>query len=78
MSHTVSCAGTGGIVDREDWRDIDWQPISALSGGTLQFPTGLGLTPWFAKAFKPPRVPGACMVHASYDANVLLPLLPAA
>ena len=52
------CAGTGGIVDREDWRDIDWQPLFALIGGTQQFPRGLHLTPWFLKGFKGPTLPG--------------------
>lgn len=54
-------AGTGGIVDLKHWRNIDWQPINALTGGTLQFPTGLGLKPWFVKGFKAPTVPGALM-----------------
>ncbi len=52
------CAGTGGIVDLENWRNINWQPINALTGGTLQFPTGLGLKPWYLQGFQSPTVPG--------------------
>ncbi len=45
-------------MDLEDWRDIHWQPINALTGGTLQFPTGVGLKPWYLQGFKAPTVPG--------------------
>ena len=53
------CAGTGGIVDLETWRNIHWQRIDALTGGTLQFTTGLGLSPWYLKDYSPPKLPGA-------------------
>jgi hypothetical protein len=46
-------------VDLKYWRDIDWQPIDALTGGTRQFTSGLGLAPWYIKAFKPSKLPGA-------------------
>lgn len=38
--------GTGGLVD-EDWRTIMWNKIGALTGGTSDFKTGFGLTPWY-------------------------------
>ena len=46
-------------MDVDNWRDINWQPINALTGGTLQFATGLGLKPWYLKDFKPSTLPGA-------------------
>ena len=52
-------------MDTVDWRNIDWQPINALTGGTLQFPLGLNLTPWFLKGFDPPKLPGQQPVHPS-------------
>lgn len=40
------------------WRDIHWQPINALTGGTIQFPSGLNLKPWYLKGFSPSVLPG--------------------
>ena len=51
-------AGTGGVVDKEDWRNINWTPISALTGGTSKFKTGLGMKPWYAKGHVDPAGPG--------------------
>ena len=51
-------AGTGGVVDKEDWRNINWTPISALTGGTSKFKTGLGMKPWYAKGHMDPAGPG--------------------
>lgn len=50
-------------MDTVNWHDIDWQPINALVGGTLQFPRGLNLTPWFLKGFDPPKLPGQQPAH---------------
>ncbi|CAL8465540.1 g5076 [Coccomyxa elongata] len=57
-AYNPDSGGTGGIVDLENWRNINWQPINALTGGTLQFPTGLGLKPWYLQGFQSPTVPG--------------------
>ena len=51
-------AGTGGIVDKINWRDINWTPIDALTGGTEKFKTGLGLKPWYVKGHEDPPTPG--------------------
>ena len=50
--------GTGGVVDKENWRDIDWTPINALTGGTSKFKTGLGMKPWYVKDHVDPTGPG--------------------
>lgn len=38
--------GTGGLVDN-DWRSIMWNKVGALTGGTADFATGMGLKPWY-------------------------------
>ncbi|EIE23036.1 hypothetical protein COCSUDRAFT_63419 [Coccomyxa subellipsoidea C-169] len=57
-AYNPDSGGTGGIVDTDNWRDIHWQPINALTGGSVQFPTGVGLKPWYLTDFKPPALPG--------------------
>eukprot|EP00884_Botryococcus_braunii_P018123 jgi/Botrbrau1/4995/Bobra.0396s0021.1 len=42
--------GTGGLV-ADNQETIVWEKINALTGGTLEYPTGLGLTPWYLAAF---------------------------
>ena len=51
-------AGTGGIVDLKHWRNIDWTPIHALTGGSDKFQTGLGLKPWYVRGHTHPQGPG--------------------
>jgi hypothetical protein len=41
-----------------NWRDINWTPIDALTGGTEKFKTGLGLKPWYVKGHEDPPTPG--------------------
>ena len=46
------------MVDLKNWRDVDWTPINALTGGSTQFRTGLGLKPWYVKGHARPQGPG--------------------
>ncbi len=56
-------------MDTDNWRDIHWQPINALTGGSVQFPTGVGLKPWYLKDFKPPALPGQTSFPAPANSN---------
>ena len=31
----------------DDYRQIEWFKVNALTGGTTYMPTGLGLRPWY-------------------------------
>lgn len=42
--------GTGGMVD-DDWMTIRWDKVNSLSGGTKQWPQGVGLAPWYLAAY---------------------------
>lgn len=42
--------GTGGMVD-DDWMTIRWDKVDSLSGGTTDWPQGLGLSPWYLATY---------------------------
>ncbi|CAL8465539.1 g5075 [Coccomyxa elongata] len=44
--------GTGGVL-ADDYRQIEWFKVNALSGGTTYMSTGLGLRPWYLADFAP-------------------------
>lgn len=53
---------TGGLV-ADDLLSIVWNKIAALTGGSQEWPIGLGLRPWYLKVRLPP--PRGCMhTHA--------------
>ncbi|KAK9795953.1 hypothetical protein WJX73_004029 [Symbiochloris irregularis] len=42
--------GTGGMVG-DDWTTIRWDKVNSLTGGTNDWPEGVGMAPWYLKAF---------------------------
>ena len=43
---------TGGLVG-DDLVNILWNKIAALTGGTTEWPFGLGLRPWYLQVTRP-------------------------
>lgn len=66
--------GTGGIL-ADDYRQIQWFKIDALTGGTSYMPTGLGLRPWYLADFSPlvPLVNNTAQPPAAAPSNSPFP-----
>ncbi|EIE23035.1 glycoside hydrolase [Coccomyxa subellipsoidea C-169] len=69
--------GTGGIL-ADDYRQLQWFKVNALTGGTSYMSTGLGLRPWYLADFSPLPELGTAPPPAAAPSNSPFPDFPPA